>query len=101
MGAAVATVLARCDNLAVVSIVNHGTLKNQEAMHLARCLAFISAKFDFHPIATHIKGIDNVQADVLSRDNLPLFCSLHPLANQDGAAIPQSLLDLLILSKPD
>jgi hypothetical protein len=96
-----ATILAQCDNLAVVSIVNHGTSKNREAMHLARCLAFITAKFDFHIVATHIKGIHNIQADALSRDNLPLFRSLHPQANQDGAAVPQSLLDLLTLSKPD
>ena len=96
-----ATVLAQCDNLAVVSIVNHGTSKNQEVMHLARCLAFITAKFDFHIIATHIKGTHNIQADALSRDNLSLFRSLHPQANQDGASVPQSLLDLLILSRPD
>lgn len=30
------TVLVRCDNSAVVSIVNLGTSKNQEAMHLRR-----------------------------------------------------------------
>ena len=95
------TVLAQCDNITVVNIINHGSSKNQDAMHLARCLAFITAKFDFHIVATHIKGVHNVQADALSRDNLPLFRSLHPQANQEGALIPQSLLDLLILSKTD
>ena len=95
------TVLAQCDNIAVVNIVNHGSSKNQDAMHLARCLPFITAKFDFHIVATHVKGVHNVQADALSRDNLPLFRSLYPQANQEGALIPQSLLDLLILSKPD
>ena len=54
------TVLAQCDNMAVVHIVNHGSSKNHDAMHLARCLAFITAKFDFHVVASHIKGVHNV-----------------------------------------
>lgn len=70
-------------------------------MHLARCLAFVTAKFDFHIVATHIKGALSVRADALSRNNLPLFLPLHSKANQEGATVPQSLLDLLILSKPE
>lgn len=68
-----ATLLAQRNNVAVVHIVNHGTSKNQDAMHLARCLAFITAKFDFHIVAAHIKGALNVRADALSHNNLPLF----------------------------
>ena len=60
-----ATVLAQCDNLAVISIVNHGASKNQEVIHLARCLSFITA--------THIKRTHNIQAYSLSQENLPLF----------------------------
>ncbi len=66
------TVLVQCDNTAVVSIVNHGSSKNDQAMHLARCLAFITAKYDFHIVATHIRGVHNIRADALSRDNLPV-----------------------------
>ncbi len=36
--------LARCDNAAVVAIINKGQSKDKEAMHLARCLAFIQAE---------------------------------------------------------
>ena len=50
------TMFARCDNMAVVNIANHGTSRNQDAMHLARCLAFITARFEFHIVAVHIKG---------------------------------------------
>ena len=53
------TVRFLCDNMAVVHIVSHGSSKNQEAMHLARCLAFIAGKFDLHMEAHHIKGADN------------------------------------------
>lgn len=84
--------------MAVVHIVNHGCSKNQDAMHLARCLVFIVGKFDFHMEACHIKGTDNVLADALSRNNLPLFQSLHPQANKEAFSIP---VDMLILSKPD
>ena len=44
------TVLAQCDNMAVAHTVNHGSSKNQDAMYLARCLAFVTAKFDFHVV---------------------------------------------------
>ena len=90
-----------CDNMAVIHIVNHGTSKNQEAMHLARCLAFIAGKFDFHMEALHIKGADNILADALSRDNLSLFRSLYPQADREASSIPESLLDMLIVSTPD
>ena len=92
------TVLTRCDNIEVVNIVNHGTSKNRDAMHLARCLAFIAAKFEFHIVAVHIKGTLNVQADALSRNNLALF---HSLQHREGTPVPQLLLNLVILSKPD
>ena len=39
------TVQVRCDNAGVVGIVNRGSSKDQEAMHLMRCLAFIAAKY--------------------------------------------------------
>lgn len=95
------TVLVQCDNAAVVSIVNHGSSKNEQAMHLARCLAFIMAKFNFHIVANHIKGVHNIKADALSRNNLPLLQSLYPQASEEGKLISQSLLDLLMVSKPD
>ena len=94
------TVLVQCDNTVVVSIVNQTSSNNKEAMHLARCLAFIPGKFDFHMEAMHIKGANNILADALSRKNL-LFLSLHPQADKEPSSILESLLDLLIISKPD
>ncbi len=74
---------------------------NEDTMHLARCLAFIAAKFDFHMEATDIKGVVNTRADALSRDNLLLFRSWYPQVDKEATPIPEPLLDLLILSKPD
>lgn len=95
------TIRARCDNAAVVSIINSGSSRVLEAMHVMRCLAFIAAKYEFSIFATHIRGVDNTLADALSRNNESLFRSLHPQAKQSPTAIPVSLLDLLIVSKPD
>ena len=55
----------------------------QEAMHLARCLAFMSAKFEFELVPSHIKGLENLMANALSRDNLPMFSSLNPQAGSE------------------
>ena len=95
------TVRARCDNAAVVAIVNAGTSKSPHAMNLVRCLSFLAATFDFRVSAVHLSGIDNVLADALSRNNLPLFLSLHPQANQEAAPIPSAALDLILLREPD
>jgi hypothetical protein len=95
------TIRAWCDNAAVVSTINHGSSRNQDTMHLTRCLAFISAKLDIHFVASHIKGIHNSCADALSRNNLSLFRALYPQANPEPTAIPEALLDLLVITKPD
>ena len=49
------TVMIRCDNMAVVSVINHGSCRNPDAMHLARCLAFIKAKMQVELVASHIR----------------------------------------------
>lgn len=89
------------DNTATVSIINLGTSHNADAMHLARCLAFIKAQGEFELVAAHIKGTENTRADALSRNKLPLFRLLHPQAAAVPSAIPEELLDLLLLSRPD
>ena len=90
-----------CDNSAVVNIVNHRSSREKQSIHLARCLAFIKAKFDLDPRAAHIKGSDNDKADALSRNNATLFLHLHPRAAKEPTPIPEALLDLLLVSKPD
>ncbi len=95
------TVRAHCDNSAVVAIVNSGSSREPEAMHLLRCLAFLEAKYSFYIFTTHIKGVLNTLADALSRDNRKLFHSLYPQAKEEPVAIPSALLDVLVVSKPD
>ena len=94
-------VRAWCDNEAVVCIVNQGTSRDPEVMHLVRCLAFVKARFQFKLVASHIRGSSNIKADALSRNNLQLFQSLHPQAAAEPTQIPEEVLDLLLVSKPD
>ena len=66
-------------------------------MHLIRCLAFITAKFQFLLSASHIPGVENTVADALSRNKVVVFLQ----ANSVPAPIPAALLDLPLPSKPD
>ena len=95
------TILARCDNAAVVAIVNSGSSKNPQAMNLMRCLTFLSARLEFRVKAAHIKGIHNTLADALSRDNLSLFRACYPQGNKEPTPISATVLDLVLLQEPD
>jgi len=91
----------KCDNAAVVAIINSGSCKDPEVMHIMRCLMFFMAKFQFSMYATHTAGSENTLADALSRDRLDLFLSHYPQASRSPTPLPQELLDLLIVAHPD
>jgi hypothetical protein len=93
--------MAQCNNAAIVAIICSGSSKDSEVMHLVRCLAFTSAKFEFSLFTSHICGVHNVLADALSRNNAFLFLSNDPQAHRNACVIPQELTDLLMISKPD
>ena len=95
------SILCRCDNEAVVAIINTGTSKDCEAMPLMRCLFFITAKHNLLLTATHFPGSINILADALSRNNLQLFLSLSPQALPNPDPIPPALIDLLTISRLD
>ena len=70
-------------------------------MHLLRCLSFFMAKFQFTMHVSHVAGTKNVLADALLRNNLDQFLLLHPQASRLLTPIPQELVDLLIVTRPD
>ena len=90
------------DNAAVVAILNQSSSGDKEVMHLVRCLAFITAKFQFLLSAsyTYPRG-GNTAADALSRNKLDVFHSIYSQANSFPAPLPAALLDLPLMSKPD
>ena len=67
------TVSCRCDNAAVVAIVNSGRSKVEKVMHLMRCLSFFLARWEVSLVCCHTPGILNGVADALSRDALSSF----------------------------
>ena len=84
-----------------MNIINRNTSKDEDASHLLRCLAFVREKYNFFLFATHIVGKNKTIADALSHNKIPLFRSLHPQAQLRPSVIPEALLDLLIVQKPD
>ena len=82
------------DNMAVVHALTKGTARDPHLSHLLRCLFFLEAACRFEHRVSHIPGRQNVGADALSRNNLPIFMSLFPQA-PTATPIPPSLLELL------
>ena len=95
------TIRANCDNEAVVAIINSGYSREPFLMHLLRCIFFLSAKYEFSLVATHVPGQQNELADAISRDNAALFLSLSPQADHRPTEIPQDWINKLLIEKPD
>lgn len=89
------SVRVRCDNMAVVATVKSGSCKESAAMHLRRCLAFVEATAELTLAAEHIKGVDNVVADALSRNRLDAALACMQVPAVGAVAIPPGLVSLL------
>ena len=88
-------VVSRCDNTAVVAIINSLYSRERDLMQLLRCLFFIEAHFQFHLSAVHLPGVWNDWADDLSRNRLPAFRRKVPEADTLPSPIPSTLLQWL------
>ena len=84
-----------CDNTGAVSAINKGSSKDKTGMHLLRCLWFFAALFQIRITAIHIPGVDNVTADLLSRNLLTQLWAASPQAAQFPTYVPIPLLQLL------
>ena len=69
-----AHVLCKCDNLATVEIIKSRYSRDDNLMHLLRCLFFVEVTFNFSYIPKHLPGRLNEVADALSHNNLSLPC---------------------------
>ena len=76
-------ILFRCDNEAVVQILNTGVSRNPQMMHLIRTIFYIGACHDFECKAVHIPSEHNSihVADSLSRLQWQRFRLLAPHAD--------------------
>ena len=94
-------VSCRCDNAAVVAIVNSGRSKVERAMHMMRCLSFFLARWSVSLVCRHIPGIQNGAADALSRNALLSFQRIMPGASESPTVLPDRLLKCLVQGSPD
>jgi hypothetical protein len=89
------SVLVRCDNMAVVQVINALSCRDPTLMHLLRCLYYYCALFSIHIRAEHIPGVHNAIADSVSRNLLQVFRQLLPQADLYPTALSPSLTHLL------
>ncbi|CAG2187341.1 unnamed protein product [Mytilus edulis] len=67
-------IIVYCDNAATVSCINKCTSKNAILMSFLRELFWLSATYNFHIIAKHVPGKENVLADHISRLHDLTYC---------------------------
>ena len=91
----------RCDNAAVVAILNTGSSKEERAMHLMRSLFFVQAMFDISLFGEHIPGAENGPADALSRGDARSFLSQVRSARHEPTVVRVDLRQALLLKRPD
>lgn len=94
-------VRALCDNMAIVHVLHSRQSKDSELMHLLQCLSLVECYFDFILVSKHLSGKQNLLADALSCDKLPLFHAHYPQAHPNPTQIPSTFLQLLVEQKPD
>ena len=94
-------VLCHSDNVAAVMHVNRLHARDPMACHLLRCLAFFQALYECRLRAIHIPAAGNGLADLLSRNNAPMF--LHRMSSvcRSPTQVPPDLCKLLCQHTPD
>lgn len=94
-------VVARCDNGAVVAIINSRHSKDPLLMQLLRCLFFIEAYCNFSLTAVHIPGTHNTLADDLSRNRLHSYREKMGGRVSQPTIIPDFLMQWLLDPQAD
>jgi len=84
-----------CDNLGLIDSIWKGTSKYVIVMHLLRCLWFFTTQYNIHITVTHLPGVQNTDADLLSRNKLQQFFILHPTASHLPTPIPLCLAQIV------
>ncbi len=87
-------IVLRCDNEAVVTIINKQSSKCSQIMKLVRFLVLQCLKHNVQFYARHVPGKENNVADSLSRFQMPRFWEAAPGAMREPVPVPQFLWDL-------
>ena len=94
------TIRCRCDNAAAVAAINSGSSKSERMMHLLRSAFFFTAAYNI-TVAVHLPGVENSEADALSRNDHLSFLMQNPDANQEPVVIPWPVIEALVRQRPD
>ncbi len=94
-------VVFKCDNMAVVQIVNAQNCRDPLLVQLLRYLHFYTAVLDIRVRANHIEGVNNSIADAISRNHLQVLFQLNKDANPTPTPIPRSTWELLFTQGQD
>ena len=86
-----ARLVIRCDNEAVVHIINKRSSADLGISCLLRQFVLLCLQFNTRFLAVHVPGARNAAADALSRGKIALFRSLCPLASDAPVALPNSM----------
>ena len=85
-----------CDNSSVVAVLQRGSSKSPEVMHLMRILVSLACTHNFSFTAVHVPGHTNLAADALSRLQVAKFRRLAPESAPLPTSIPPMFLSRLI-----
>ena len=84
-------VLFKCDNQAVVNIINNQTSKSDRVMVLVRAFTLQCLKLNIVFRAEHVPGSKNLITDSLSRLQMEKFRQLAPNADKHPQIVPDQL----------
>ena len=87
-------IVLRCDNEAVVAIINKQSSKCPQIMRLLRFFVLQCLKNSVVFSARHVAGRNNDVADALSRFQMQKFWKIAPGAKPEGLPVPAFLWDL-------
>ena len=89
-------IVFKCDNAAVVAVLQRGLCKDRHLAYLLRELTICVVLHSFTCHAVHIPGSRNVHADALSRFHFQLFREAVPNAGSTSLPLPDWLLTKLL-----
>ena len=75
--------------MAVVHVINKQSSKDKDIMNLLRRLIVQCLKFNILFQAKHVKGVNNILSDRLSRLQIEEFRKLAPEMDQNPTAVPE------------
>ena len=87
-------VLIYTDNMVVYDIWVSGACKQSRMLAIIRTMFFFAAKHNINILMRHIPGVNNRDADMLSRFQVHAFKADNPLADEWPTEIPHQVWDI-------